>query len=52
MREHINLAADDGHSFQGYCSTPHNKVVKGGVLVVQEIFGVNNYIKEVCHKLS
>lgn len=52
MREHINLAADDGHSFQGYCSTPHNEVVKGGVLVVQEIFGVNNYIKEVCHKLS
>ena len=48
MREHetIELTAADGHRFSGYRAAPHGEV-KGAVVVIQEIFGVNDHIRAV-----
>lgn len=46
MRETINLTASDGHRFDAYRTTPAG-TPKGGIVVIQEIFGVNSHIREV-----
>ncbi|MEE1555902.1 MAG: dienelactone hydrolase family protein, partial [Alphaproteobacteria bacterium] len=43
----INLTAEDGHSFGAYRADP-SAVARGGIVVIQEIFGVNDHIREVC----
>jgi carboxymethylenebutenolidase len=43
----ITLTAADGHSFAAYEKTPSSGVVRGGLVVVQEIFGVNAHIRRV-----
>jgi carboxymethylenebutenolidase len=47
MGEFINLTAEDGHTFSAYRADPAGKP-KGGVVVVQEIYGVNEHIRAVC----
>ena len=47
MGEMLELQAADGHKLSAYKATPEGRV-KGGVVVVQEIFGLNSHIKEVC----
>mgnify|MGYP001793908085 CR=1 FL=1 len=47
MGEMIELTAEDGHKFSAYKAVPTG-TPKGGVVILQEIFGVNNHIKEVC----
>jgi len=47
MGADITLKAADGNSIGGYHAKPEGKA-RGGVVVVQEIFGVNAHIKEVC----
>ena len=45
------IRGGDGHEFTGYLALP----VSGsgpGMVVVQEIFGVTDYIKDVCSRLS
>jgi carboxymethylenebutenolidase len=46
MSETITLKAADGHSFPAYVATPAGKA-KGGIVVLQEIFGVNAHIRAV-----
>jgi carboxymethylenebutenolidase len=46
-----NLRAGDGHAFTGYLSLPASGSGPG-MVVVQEIFGVTDYIKDVCGRLS
>lgn len=47
--EHIT--APDGGTFDGYVSLPESG--RGpGVLVLQEIFGVNKYVRDVCRRVS
>lgn len=46
MGQMIELAAQDGHGFTAYQVDPPGKP-RGGVVVIQEIFGVNNHIKAV-----
>jgi carboxymethylenebutenolidase len=46
MSETITLKAADGHSFPAYVAKPAGKA-KGGVVVLQEIFGVNAHIRAV-----
>ncbi len=46
MGEMIELTAADGHSLAAYRAEPEG-TTKGGVVVVQEIFGVNQHIREV-----
>jgi carboxymethylenebutenolidase len=44
MGEMIELTAEDGHSFAAYRAEPEGQP-RGAVIVMQEIFGVNNHIK-------
>src|ERR1700722_12159705 len=47
--EHIR--GDDGHEFTGYLTLPGSGS-GSGIVVIQEIFGVSDYIKDVCERLS
>ena len=47
MGEHIVLTAEDGHSLDAYRAASDG-VAKAGLLVIQEIFGVNIHIRELC----
>jgi carboxymethylenebutenolidase len=47
MGETLTLKASDGHQFSAYRATPKD-APKGGLVVIQEIFGVNSHIQEVC----
>ena len=42
----IKLTAADGNEFDAYKATPSG-TSKGGICVIQEIFGANAHIKEV-----
>lgn len=46
MSETITLKAADGHSFPAYVARPAGQA-RGGVVVLQEIFGVNAHIRAV-----
>ena len=46
MGETITLTAGDGHKFSAYEERPVG-AVRGGLVVVQEIFGVNAHIRRV-----
>ena len=46
MGENIELTASDGHTFAAYRADPSG-APKGGVVVIQEIFGANAHIREV-----
>ncbi len=46
MGKMIELTASDGHKFAAYRAEPKGKP-RGGLIVVQEIFGVNSHIKSV-----
>lgn len=43
----LALTAQDGHQLAAYCARPKGTPL-GGVVVIQEIFGVNPHIREVC----
>jgi carboxymethylenebutenolidase len=46
MGETVTLTANDGHSFDAYVARPADQP-KAGLVVVQEIFGVNRHIRGV-----
>lgn len=46
MGEMLKLKASDGHEFGAYLAQPSGKP-KGGVVVIQEIFGINDHIRSV-----
>ena len=43
MGQLITLSADDGHTFKAYEARPSGRVI-GGLVLIQEIFGVNAHI--------
>ncbi len=47
MGEFTTLMARDGHQFQAYLAAPPGKKARGSVVVIQEIFGVNQHIRAV-----
>lgn len=47
MNNSIELTSGDGFTFSAYLAKPAGDP-KGRVVVIQEIFGVNNHIREVC----
>jgi carboxymethylenebutenolidase len=47
MGSNTTLKAADGHSFDAYVATPADGKRYGGIVVVQEIFGVNKHIREI-----
>ena len=46
MASFITLTAADGHSFQAWSDGPDD--AKSGLVVIQEIFGVNSHMRRVC----
>ena len=46
MGKMIELTASDGHKLSAYRAEPKGKP-RGGLIVVQEIFGVNGHIRSV-----
>ena len=46
MNELLKITAKDNHQFSAYISQPSGKP-KAGIVIIQEIFGVNTHIKEV-----
>jgi len=51
MSEFITLSASDGHKFQAWWAPPQGKP-KAGMVVIQEIFGVNNHIRDVTNRFA
>ena len=51
MGETIKLTAEDGHEFDAYVALPDG-TPKGGVVVMQEIFGVNEHIRRDTDKFA
>lgn len=51
MRETVLLTASDGHQLEAYRVRPSMKR-KGAVVVIQEVFGVNGHIREVCERYA
>ena len=49
--EWTELTAADGHCLDMYAARPRGKP-KGAIVVLQEIFGVNDHIRSVCDRLS
>lgn len=47
----IKLKSRDGFELSAWRAAPAGKP-RGGVVVVQEIFGVNSHIRSVCHRLA
>ncbi len=52
MGEHISLNAADGHTFSTYCADPPVGAARAGVVVAQEIFGVNGHIQAICDEFA
>lgn len=51
MGKHLSLTAADQHKLGAYRADPQG-TPKGGLVVVQEIFGVNKHIRAVCDRLA
>ena len=51
MGENIRLTAADGFEFGAYRARPQG-APRGGVIVIQEIFGVNVHIRAVCDRYA
>ena len=51
MGEMIQLTASDGHQLSAYRADPDG-TVKGGVVIVQEIFGITGHIQEVANQYA
>ena len=51
MGHRLTLTADDGHSLGAYRADV-NGAARGGIVVLQEIFGVNAHIRAVCDGLA
>jgi carboxymethylenebutenolidase len=51
MGKNITLKASDGHEFTAYRADPAGKP-KGSIIVIQEIFGVNDHIRSVADRVA
>ncbi len=48
----INLSVSDGTTMRAFVARPRDAATAPGLLVLQEIFGVNGHIREVCERLA
>ncbi|HEY2145650.1 MAG TPA: dienelactone hydrolase family protein, partial [Steroidobacteraceae bacterium] len=51
MGQNVDLTASDGHRLSAYTSSP-SSAPRGGVVVIQEIFGVNRHIRAVADQYA
>ena len=52
MASWLKLSAEDGHEFSAYHSESSDTPCKGRLVVIQEVFGVNRHIRDVCDRFS
>ena len=50
MSSFIDLTASDGFKLKAYRAGPN--AAKAGIVVIQEIFGVNNHIRNICERFA
>lgn len=48
----VTLTAADGFKLGAYRADPPGPNVRGGIVVIQEIFGVNHNIRSICDRLA
>ena len=48
---HITIPTKDGESFKAYVSMPETTPAPA-IIVIQEIFGINHVMRDICHWLS
>lgn len=51
MGQNVEITASDGHKLGAYRADPEGSP-KGALVVIQEIFGVNAHIREVCDRFA
>ncbi|MFO1129365.1 MAG: dienelactone hydrolase family protein [Rhodospirillales bacterium] len=51
MGQVVRLVADDGHEFSAYRADPEGPP-RGSLVVIQEVFGVNEHIRQVCDRFA
>ena len=51
MGERIKLTASDGFSLNAYRAVPEGKV-RGGVVLIQEVWGLNHWIRDVADRFA
>ena len=51
MGQHVELSASDGHRLAAYLSSPSG-TPRGGIVVIQEIFGVTHHIRAVADQYA
>src|SRR6201987_1842398 len=51
LGKHFSLTASDSFKLGAYRADPSGKA-KGGIVLIQEIFGVNHHIRAVCDRLA
>src|SRR6201985_2322327 len=51
LGKHFVLTSSDSFKFGAYRADPAGKA-KGGIVLIQEIFGVNHHIRAVCDRLA
>lgn len=51
LGKHLSLTTSDQHQLGAYRAEPKG-TPKGGIVVAQEIFGVNSHIRNVCDRLA
>jgi len=51
LGQHVKLTTTDAHTLGSYRADPAG-TPKGGLIVIQEIFGVNHHIRAVCDRLA
>lgn len=51
MGQTVTLTASDGFKLGGYRADPAS-APKGAIVVIQEIFGVNSHIRNICERLA
>ncbi len=51
MGTYIRLRSEDGHEFQAWRADPESPR-KGAIVVVQEVFGVNVHIRDLCDRFA
>jgi len=51
LGKHLSLVASDNFKLRAYRADPAG-AARGGIVVIQEIFGVNHHIRAVCDRLA
>jgi carboxymethylenebutenolidase len=51
MGERVRLTSEDGNVFSGYRADPAG-TSRGSLVVIQEVFGVNEHIRDVCDRFA